>query len=81
MDDGTGGPMISIENSSVSEGDAGVVALDFDVTLSAATSGPVTVTYATSDDSAIAGADLIARRFAAQMPRTPFTVLRGRLGG
>jgi uncharacterized repeat protein (TIGR03806 family) len=59
-DDAAGEPMISIENSSVSEGDAGVVTLVFDVTLSAAASGPVTVMYATSDDSAIAGADYIS---------------------
>ncbi len=53
-------PTISIANSRVSEGDAGNSTLVFDVTLSAAASGAVTAAYATSDGTAVAGADYVA---------------------
>ncbi|OYX04045.1 MAG: hypothetical protein B7Z15_17900, partial [Rhizobiales bacterium 32-66-8] len=54
-------PKIAIADASMKEGDSGTRDLAFTVTLSEATSGPVTVTYATADGSAKAGADYIAQ--------------------
>jgi len=53
-------PTISIANASVQEGDAGTSTLVFEVTLSAASDGPVSAMYTTSDGSATAGADYAA---------------------
>lgn len=54
-------PRIAIADAAVKEGDDGTRNLAFTVTLSEATSGPVTVTYATADGSAKAGQDYVAR--------------------
>jgi chitinase len=54
-------PRIAIGDATVREGDAGTRNLAFTVTLSEATSGPVTVTYATADGTAKAGEDYIAQ--------------------
>lgn len=54
-------PKITIADASVKEGDGGTRNLAFTVTLSEATSGPVTVTYATADGSAKAGEDYVAQ--------------------
>jgi chitinase len=50
-------PMISIGDAQVTEGDGGTVNLVFAVTLSAATDGPVSVSYSTLNGSARAGDD------------------------
>jgi hypothetical protein len=50
-------PSMTISDASVTEGHAGTVAAAFTVTLSAAAAGPVTVTYATANDSAVANGD------------------------
>ncbi len=52
---------ISIANATVTEGNAGTSELAFTVTLSAATSGPVTVGYATTNGTAKAGQDYVAQ--------------------
>jgi len=54
-------PRIAIADATVKEGDSGTRNLAFTVTLSEATSGPVTVNYATADGSAKAGEDYIAQ--------------------
>jgi aryl-phospho-beta-D-glucosidase BglC (GH1 family) len=54
-------PKIVIADASMKEGDSGTRNLAFTVTLSEATSGPVTVNYATADGSAKAGQDYIAQ--------------------
>jgi len=54
-------PKIAIADTMVKEGDGGTRNLAFTVTLSEATSGPVTVTYATADGTAKAGQDYIAQ--------------------
>ncbi len=54
-------PTLSINNASVTEGSSGITTtLIFTVTLSEAIAQPVTVTYATSDGTATAGADYVA---------------------
>ncbi len=50
-------PSISISDASVQEGNSGTVAAEFIVTLSATSSKPVTVNYATENGSAMAGLD------------------------
>lgn len=50
-------PKVSVSNSSVKEGDSGTVDAAFSLSLSRASSQDVTVTYGTSDDSAVAGSD------------------------
>lgn len=54
-------PRIAVADATVKEGDSGTRNLAFTVTLSEATSGPVTVTYATADGTAKAGKDYIAQ--------------------
>ncbi|RKZ83084.1 MAG: hypothetical protein DRR19_19625, partial [Candidatus Parabeggiatoa sp. nov. 1] len=53
-------PSISINNVSVSEGDTATVMVDFTVSLSSAVAQPVSVDYATINDTATAGNDYIA---------------------
>lgn len=50
-------PSISITDATVTEGNTATVSADFTVSLSAAYSQPVTVRYATADDTATAGSD------------------------
>ena len=50
-------PTISIDNVSVLEGDAGTINASFTVTLSAASSEMVSVSYQTADGDAVAGVD------------------------
>ena len=50
-------PSLSINDVSVAEGDAGTTPATFTVTLSAVSGQPVTVNYATADNSAVAGND------------------------
>jgi hypothetical protein len=50
-------PGISIGDATLAEGNTGTVNAQFDVTLSAASSQTITVSYATSDGTAIGGAD------------------------
>ncbi|MCC8432068.1 cellulase family glycosylhydrolase [Reyranella aquatilis] len=52
---------ISIADASVTEGHAGTSEMSFTVTLSSATSSPVTVGYATSNVTAKAGQDYVAQ--------------------
>ncbi len=54
-------PLLSIEDATVTEGDAGTIDAVFTVTLSAPSADPVTVSYATADDTALAGSDYTAR--------------------
>jgi len=54
-------PKIAIADAVVKEGDSGTRNLAFTVTLSEATSGPVTVNFTTVDGSATAGQDYTAR--------------------
>ncbi|HAM72718.1 MAG TPA: hypothetical protein DCM86_13840 [Verrucomicrobiales bacterium] len=58
---GTAGPLIDLQDAAVLEGDAGLTLLRFPVTLSAASSLPVTVGYATRNLTAIAGPDYLER--------------------
>ncbi|GGF69232.1 hypothetical protein GCM10007301_31150 [Azorhizobium oxalatiphilum] len=53
-------PSVSVANASVAEGDAGTVNLAFTVTLSQATSVPVSIAYGTQDGTATAGSDYTA---------------------
>jgi chitinase len=53
-------PAISVADATVVEGNAGTRTLAFVVTLSAASATPVTVTYATANGTALAGADYAA---------------------
>jgi chitinase len=53
-------PSISISNASKAEGNSGTSNMTFTVTLSSASTSPVTVKYATSDGTAAAGADYTA---------------------
>ena len=55
VDPGT--PSVTIGDSSVTEGDTGTRTMSFNLTLSAAAGGPVTVSYATANGTAIAGTD------------------------
>ena len=50
-------PSLTIHDSTVAEGNAGTVAATFSLTLSVASSQPVTVAYTTADGSAKAGSD------------------------
>ncbi|NQW51616.1 MAG: cellulase family glycosylhydrolase [Rhodospirillales bacterium] len=54
-------PKIAIADATMREGDSGTRNLSFTVTLSEATTNPVTVTYATADGTAKAGQDYIAQ--------------------
>ena len=53
-------PDLSVDNVSITEGDAGQSDLIFDVTLSETTMTTVTVDYGTRDDTATAGSDYLA---------------------
>ncbi|MCX5672131.1 MAG: hypothetical protein NTU94_12505 [Planctomycetota bacterium] len=53
-------PSLSINNSSVTEGDLGIVPLTFTVTLGPVTSRTITADWATFDSSALAGLDYVA---------------------
>jgi len=53
-------PSVSISNTSLAEGNTGVQSATFTVTLSAASSNPVSVQYATADGTATAGSDYSA---------------------
>ena len=59
---GTGSsvPALSIANASASRAGSGTANLAFHVTLSAATTNPVTASYATADGTALAGTDYTA---------------------
>jgi hypothetical protein len=50
-------PQLQIHGASVAEGNTGVVAAEFTVTLSAASTQMITVAYATADGTATAGSD------------------------
>ena len=54
-------PFISIEDSSVIEGDSGTVNMEFTVELSQPSTELVTFDYTTIDDSATAGVDYVAQ--------------------
>jgi hypothetical protein len=64
-------PAITINDVTVAEGSAGTASATFTVNLSAASTGPVTVNFATANGSAAAGSDYIA------IPLTPLTFLAG----
>ncbi len=74
-------PVIYLANSYVSviEGNTGTTAMTFTVNLSTAYDAPVTVNFATSDGSAIAGSDYVAASgavtFAAGQTSLPVTVM------
>jgi len=53
-------PLVSIDDVTVVEPDSGTTTAEFTVTLSAASTSPVTVNYATADVSATAGSDYVA---------------------
>lgn len=53
-------PVVSIGNASLAEGHSGTTLATFTLSLSAASSNPVTVTYATADGTATAGSDYTA---------------------
>jgi len=53
-------PDISIKDVIVTEGDSGATVAQFSVTLSAPSSSPIAVDYATADGSATAGSDYLA---------------------
>lgn len=59
VDDDTG-PMLSIADATVTEGEAGTVTLTFPVTLAPTSGSTVTVDYTTTDGSAVAGTDYTA---------------------
>jgi serine protease AprX len=56
-DDGDAAPYLTINNTTVTEGDAGVVTATFTVTLSSSVAGEVTVDYMTGSGTAMAGDD------------------------
>jgi PKD repeat protein/disulfide oxidoreductase YuzD len=53
-------PTLAISDQTLTEGDSGTTTLTFTVSLSAASSQPVTVNYATANGTAIAGSDYTA---------------------
>ncbi|MCR9256921.1 MAG: hypothetical protein NXI16_12605, partial [Alphaproteobacteria bacterium] len=53
-------PTLTVADASVAEGDSGTANLGFTLTLSAAASSDVTVSYATADGTAVAGSDYTA---------------------
>jgi aryl-phospho-beta-D-glucosidase BglC (GH1 family) len=53
-------PQLTVGDASVTEGNSGTAALTFTVKLSAASTGAITVAYATSDQTATAGSDYLA---------------------
>ncbi|WP_293395863.1 Calx-beta domain-containing protein, partial [Nevskia sp.] len=59
-DDGAAPPTASIGDVSASEGNTGARTFSFTVSLSAAASGPVSLSYATANGSATAGSDYVS---------------------
>ena len=53
-------PAISISDLTVSEGNSGTVSVNFQITLSAPSSQPVTVTFTTGDGTAAGGTDYVS---------------------
>jgi hypothetical protein len=53
-------PQLTVGDASVTDGDSGTAALTFTIKLSAASTGAITVAYATSDQTATAGSDYLA---------------------
>src|SRR4029079_2635123 len=53
-------PSITLDSASLAEGQTGTTTMEFNVTLSAASTQTVTVHYATADFSAVAGDDYVA---------------------
>jgi len=60
-DDQSAPPTLSIGDASTSEGNSGTKGLSFPVTLSAASTSAVTVSFATANGSATAGSDYVAQ--------------------
>jgi len=60
-DSGGGGPTLSINDVSVTEGNSATKTATFTITLSAAQSGPVLVDVATANGTATAGTDYVAK--------------------
>lgn len=58
---GQGAQSVYIDDAQVIEGNSGVTLLGFTVSLANRATTPITVTYATADDTAIAGTDYTAR--------------------
>jgi hypothetical protein len=77
--DDDGAPSLSINNVSVTEGNAGTVNAGFTVSLSAASAQTITVNFATADNTAAAPADYTATggtlTFAPGVTSQPITVL------
>lgn len=63
-----GAQTLSVDNSSLAEGDAGFTNFVFTVTLSSPLGTDVTMTYATQDESATAGSDYVAQAGIATIP-------------
>ena len=55
------GPVLKLTDVTKAEGNSGTTAYTFTVTLSPASTGTVSVNYATANDTALAGSDYIAR--------------------
>src|SRR6185436_16289626 len=55
-----GGPLLAIDTVELAEGNSGTTPFVFTVSLSAPSTGTVTVAYSTRDDSALAGSDYVA---------------------
>ena len=53
-------PQFTVSDASVTEGNSGTTALTFTIKLSAASTGAITVVYATADQTATAGSDYLA---------------------
>ncbi|HLQ46191.1 MAG TPA: Calx-beta domain-containing protein, partial [Planctomycetaceae bacterium] len=64
----THGPLVSINDVTVTEGNTGTTAATFTVSLSAATTQPVTVNYATASGSALSGSDFTAASGSVTIP-------------
>jgi serine protease len=60
------GPLLSIDDASITEGNSGTKLLNFVVRLSKAANVPVTYTVATADGTAIAGTDYVATTLTGQ---------------
>ena len=60
------GPTLAIANATVVEGNSGVKAINFIVSLSQSVAGPVTFNIATANGSALSGSDYVARALIGQ---------------
>jgi uncharacterized repeat protein (TIGR01451 family) len=67
-DDSPAGPVLSISDASIGEGNAGTVAETFTVSTPVTSSSPITFTYATSDGTATAGSDYTATTAGGTIP-------------